>query len=65
MPSILSAVQGHCPERDGLHLAVSTCPHARDNHERRAGGLEHPPENVGGEGTRVQGGDEEMEEVDR
>jgi len=50
---------------DRLQLAPLAGPDAQEGHERGAGGLQPPPEPVGGYGVRVERGDDEVDEVQR
>jgi hypothetical protein len=51
-------------EIDRPQLAPLARPNAQAGHERRAGGLQGPPEEVRRDGVRVQRGDEEVDGVE-
>jgi hypothetical protein len=51
-------------KRYGLHFPVPTYPDARNDHQRRASAFERPPEEIRRQRARVEGGDEQVEEVD-
>ena len=52
-------------EEDGLELAVPAPPHAQGDAEGAGGGHGEPPHGVARQGAGVEGGEEEVEEVDR
>lgn len=54
----------HGPKRNRLHFTISTRPNAQADRQRRAGGFKTPPQQVRRDGSRVEGCDEEVEEVD-